>query len=402
MAEEKTSKAETLLIEAHAMGGSSGGRILVADDQPDILEALNMLLRQHGYQVSTANSPAAILAALAGGAFDALLMDLNYARDTTSGQEGIHLLAQIRAMDENLPIVVMTAWGTVELAVRAMQKGVGDFVLKPWDNQKLVETLGVQIEQGRARREAQQANASASVPESEILEARKIQEGLLPRNIPRLPGFEICGAWQPSSIVGGDYYDVLELSKTSVALCIGDVVGKGMPAALLMSNLQAAIRGVATSALEPRELCAKVGRGIRGNLAPEKFISLFYAVLDAPAKKLVYANAGHNAPILVREDGSVLRLDRGGPVFGIFSQGSCAQGEIALSAGDRLVLFTDGVTEAANSRDEEFGEERLTRLLLENRGSKAQGLQTKILETVADFCRGNFRDDVTLLVVSVD
>jgi phosphoserine phosphatase RsbU/P len=402
VAEEKTGKAETLLIEARTPGGSLTGRILVADDQSDILESLNMLLRQHAYQVSTASSPAAILTALAGGAFDALLMDLNYARDTTSGQEGLHLLAQIRAMDEDLPIVVMTAWGSVELAVEAMKKGVGDFVLKPWDNQKLVETLAAQIEKGRERRKARQTISETAIPENEILEARKIQEGLLPKNLPSLPGFEISGAWQPSRIVGGDYYDVLELGNASVGLCIGDVVGKGMPAALLMSNLQAAIRGVATGALPPHELCSKVARGIRGNLAPEKFISLFYALLDAQAGTLAYANAGHNAPILVREDGTALRLDRGGPVIGVFAESGYAQGEISLASGDRLVLFTDGVTEASNGQDEEFSEERLTRLITDHRALKAGELQARILETISGFCQGNFHDDVTLLVLSVD
>ncbi len=402
MTEEKSDKRETLLMETPTTPEAHAGRILIADDQPDILEALDMLLRQNGYQVAMANSPAAILAALGNGAFDALLMDLNYARDTTSGQEGLHLLAQIRAMDENLPIVVMTAWGTVELAVRVMQKGVGDFVLKPWDNRKLVETLGVQIEQGRARRQAQQSGASARGADSEILEARRIQEGLLPKALPRIPGFEICGTWRPSRMVGGDYYDVLELSNTSVGLCIGDVVGKGMPAALLMSNLQAALRGIATDTLPPRELCARVGRGIRVNLAPEKFISLFYALLDAPARKIAYVNAGHNSPILARSDGTILRLDRGGPVIGNFSEGSYAQEEILLRSGDRLVLFTDGITEATNERDEEFGEERLTRLVRNNRHLKAEALQTLILESVTDFCQADFRDDVTLLAVSVD
>lgn len=393
---------ESEMLESTASSPSGASKILIADDQADILIALSMLLRQHGYQVSMANSPATILAALAAGAFDALLMDLNYARDTTSGQEGLHLLGQIRAMDEDLPIVVMTAWGTVELAVKAMQQGVGDFVLKPWDNNKLVETIAAQVEHGRARRQARRNEPAPAVLETEILEARKIQEGLLPKDIPRLPGFEICGAWRPSNIVGGDYYDVLDLGRDSVALCIGDVVGKGMPAALLMSNLQAAIRGVATRSLPPRELCAKVGRGIRGNLAPEKFISLFYALLDAPAKRLAYSNAGHNAPILVHGDGSTERLGSGGPVIGNFADGSYAQEEIMLASGDRLVLYTDGVTEAADENDKEFGEERLTQLVWENRELQAQALQTRILETITDFCKGNFRDDVTLVTVSVD
>ena len=398
----KGTNLENEVREARASNVPGTGRILIADDQADILVALSMLLRQHGFQVSMANSPATILAALADGAFDALLMDLNYARDTTSGQEGLHLLGQIRAMDEDLPIVVMTAWGTVELAVKAMQQGVGDFVLKPWDNSKLVETIAAQVENGRTRRAERRNEHAPAVLETEILEARRIQEGLLPKDIPRLPGFEICGVWRPSSIVGGDYYDVLDLGRDSLALCIGDVVGKGMPAALLMSNLQAAIRGVATHSLPPHELCAKVGRGIRSNLAPEKFISLFYALLDAPAKRLAYSNAGHNSPILVHADGSTIRLESGGPVIGNYSDGSYAQGAVALNAGDRLVLFTDGVTEAANERDEEFGEERLTGLVSENRALKTQALQTRILETITDFCQGNFRDDVTLVILSVD
>jgi sigma-B regulation protein RsbU (phosphoserine phosphatase) len=378
------------------------GRILVADDQSDVLEALRMLLRQHGYQVTTANSPAAILQVLTTGAFDAVLMDLNYTRDTTSGAEGLTLLAQVHAVDEDLPVVVMTAWGTVELAVAAMHKGVGDFVLKPWDNSKLLEILRTQVAKGRERRNAQKLESQSDILQSEILEARKIQEGLLPRAIPRLPGFEISGMWQPSSIVGGDYYDIFELGESAVALCIGDVVGKGMPAALLMSNLQAAIRGVATETLQPRELCAKVNRGIRGNLAPEKFISLFYAVLDARARELTYANAGHNAPFLARRDGTLLRLDQGGPVIGVLNDGVYAQGEASLESGDRLVLFTDGVTEAANHDDEEFGEERLRSLLVENRSLGAPELQKRILSRVAEFCGGNFRDDVTLVVVSAD
>ena len=390
------------LPEAVPARDEGAGRILVADDQSDVLEALRMLLRQHGYQVTTANSPAAILRVLTSGAFDAVLMDLNYTRDTTSGAEGLTLLAQVHAVDEILPVVVMTAWGTVELAVAAMHKGVGDFVLKPWDNAKLLEILRTQVAQGRERRKAQKLESQSDILQSEILEARKIQEGLLPRAIPRLPGFEISGMWQPSSIVGGDYYDIFELDESAVALCIGDVVGKGMPAALLMSNLQAAIRGVATGTLQPRELCAKVNRGIRGNLAPEKFISLFYGVLDARARELTYANAGHNAPFLTRSDGTLFRLDQGGPVIGVLGGGVYNQGKASLESGDRLVLFTDGVTEAANRADEEFGEERLKRLLMENRSLGAPELQKKILGTVEEFCGGNFRDDVTLVVVSAD
>lgn len=136
---------ETLMEEKHQSDMLSGPRTLIADDQPDILEALRLLLKQHGYQVETAASPAAILQALEARSFDLLLMDLNYTRDTTSGQEGLDLLSRIQAVDPALPVVVMTAWGSIELAVEAMHRGVGDFVLKPWDNSRLLTILNAQI-----------------------------------------------------------------------------------------------------------------------------------------------------------------------------------------------------------------------------------------------------------------
>lgn len=390
----------TLLMDVTSKG-SRASRILIADDQADVLEALGMLLKQHGYEAVAVNSPAAILRALEAGGFDALLMDLNYTRDTTSGEEGLTLLSQIHAMDETLPVVVMTAWGTVELAVEAMHKGVGDFVLKPWDNTRLLAILRTQIEEGQARRKTRQLKSKRDILGDEILEAREIQEGLLPKEMPRLPGYEICGAWEPTRIVGGDYFDVFEVNDSMIALCIADVVGKGLPAALLMSNLQAGIRGAAGEALQPKDLCAKVNRATRANVAADKFITLFYGLLDVGGHRLIYTNAGHNPPFLVRQDGSHLRLLEGGTVIGVLRDGTYVQDEVQLCTGDRLVLFTDGVTEARSPEDEEFGEERLFGLLVENRHLGARDLQNKILGDVSDFCRGNFHDDATLIVVAV-
>ena len=117
-------------------------RVLIADDQPDVLEALRLLLKGEGYKIESAGSPAGILDALDSDEFDAVLMDLNYARDTTSGQEGLDLLSQLRSHDATLPIVVMTAWGSVEVAVEAMRRGARDFVQKPWENARLLSIVG--------------------------------------------------------------------------------------------------------------------------------------------------------------------------------------------------------------------------------------------------------------------
>src|SRR5213592_717750 len=129
--------------------------ILIADDQPDVLEALRLLLKGEGFAIEAAASPAQVLAALEAREFAAVLMDLNYARDTTSGQEGLDLLARLREIDPSLPVVVMTAWGSIELAVEAMRRGARDFIEKPWENARLLAVLRTQIELGSALRRGQ-------------------------------------------------------------------------------------------------------------------------------------------------------------------------------------------------------------------------------------------------------
>src|SRR5258706_5481103 len=136
-------------------------RVLVADDQPDVLEALRLLLKGERFQIQTAGSPAAVLAALESREFDAALIDLNYTRDTTSGKEGLDLLAKIHALDATLPVIVMTAWGTVPLAVEAMRRGARDFVQKPWENERLVTVLRTQTELARALRQTERLEAEA-------------------------------------------------------------------------------------------------------------------------------------------------------------------------------------------------------------------------------------------------
>ncbi len=142
--------------------------ILIADDQPDVLEALRFLVKGEGYVAETVNSPAAAIDAAESREFDTVLMDLNYTRDTTSGQEGLELLQRIQALDTTLPVIVMTAWGSVELAVEAMRRGARDFIQKPWDNARLSAILKTQIETGRALRKGQRLGG----PENRALCAR--------------------------------------------------------------------------------------------------------------------------------------------------------------------------------------------------------------------------------------
>jgi sigma-B regulation protein RsbU (phosphoserine phosphatase) len=371
-------------------------RVLIADDQVDLLDALRLLLKAEGIQMEAVTSPDAALAALQARAFDLLLMDLNYTGDTTSGREGIDLLSRIQALDDTLPVIVMTGWGSVGLAVEAMRRGVRDFVQKPWDNAQLVSLLRSEIEQGRERRQRTAEEAR------ELAEARRIQHKLLPAAMPQLDGYEIAASWQPAAGVGGDCFDALSFGATRLGLSIADVVGKGIPAALLMSNLQAAVRAFATEAVEPADLCGQVNRILCGHITEGRFISFFYCVLDAEEGALTYSNAGHYPPVLVRASGAVERLTAGGAVLGVVSEGAYEHGRVAIGAGDRLLMFTDGVTEARNAADEEFGEERLIALALAHRACSAPALQARLHEAVAAFTAGRFHDDATLIVVAAD
>jgi sigma-B regulation protein RsbU (phosphoserine phosphatase) len=238
--------------------------------------------------------------------------------------------------------------------------------------------------------------------EREIGEARAIQEGFLPKEIPQLAGYEIAGTWQPARTVGGDYFDFLAFGGQALGLCIGDVAGKGMPAAMLMSNLQAGVRGLASPDVPPEILCQRLNSLVCRNIASDRFITFFYAQLDGAARQLRYVNAGHNAPIVIHRDGSHERLEEGGGVLGVFQLQAYTAGTRELEAGDRVVLFTDGVTEASDPENVEYGESRLLRLLEENRGASAVELQRKILTAAGEFCRGQWHDDATLIVIAVE
>ena len=402
------SKSDTHADSTASHEVASGLRVLVADDQADVLEALRLLLKSEGYELELVNSPAALLAALSRRSFDLVLMDLNYARDTTSGREGLDLLSQIHEVDALLPIVAMTAWGSVELAVEIMREGVRDFVLKPWDNARLLRIVKTEIARGRLARKERQAQAENQAREiargaGEWQEAERTQLGFLPKEIPQIPGCEFSGAWLPVHGIGGDYFDVLQLDAESFAFCIADVAGKGIAAALLMSNLQATVRNLAAQNLQPAELTARVNRFIRTNTAPDRFITFFYAVFNASSRELVYTNAGHNAPVRISQDGAIARLGCGGQAMGISSKEAYEQESIELAEGDRLILFTDGITEAADSRDdEEFGEERLLEILRESRALNAAEIQTSVLARVAKFTGDKFQDDATLIVLAVN
>jgi phosphoserine phosphatase RsbU/P len=244
-------------------------------------------------------------------------------------------------------------------------------------------------------------NTRSQLQERELDKAREIQEGLLPKRIPQVRGLEVAGKWQPASVVGGDYFDVLKFSESKIGVCIGDVVGKGISAALLMANLQASFRAFASEAVSPGTLVGKLNEVLSNNIAPDKFVTFCYCMIDMSGNRLTYASAGHCPPILFHKSGEAVPLKEGGTPLGIFPDRKYEDVGLQLESGDRLALYTDGLTEAMNSDEQEFGERRLVDLGSRNIALSASELLTAIRKEVVSFCSGSFQDDFTLVVVAV-
>jgi sigma-B regulation protein RsbU (phosphoserine phosphatase) len=246
------------------------------------------------------------------------------------------------------------------------------------------------VERGTARLEMQA---------QELERAREIQQSLLPKEIPQLSGFEVAGAWQPASTVSGDYYDVLRLDDHRLGICIADVVGKGVSAALLMANVQAAVRAFASDSESPAQVCGKVNALLHENIATGKFVTFLYGILDGETHTFQYSNAGHLHPILV-SDGSIRMLEQGGAVLGVFPAWTYEDSMIEMKTGDRLLLFTDGITEASDANGQEFEEAGIATFAIANRTLSAKDLNSRLLAQVTAYCGAQFRDDATLLVIA--
>jgi phosphoserine phosphatase RsbU/P len=362
-------------------------RLLICDDQADVLEALRLLFKGQGWQPVAVDSPQALYQAIRGEIFDLILVDLNYARDTTSGAEGIDLLSTLEAQGNSTPVMVMTAWSSFDLAVEAMRRGACDFVQKPWDNDRLVAAVRKQAEAERRRK-------------SELEIAANVQQKLFPRKLRRFQTVDYAGQCLAAREVGGDYYDFLDIADHTLGIVLGDVSGKGVPAALLMANLQATFRNQPPGALlRPAEALRTVNSHFYESTAAERFATLFFGIYDDRTRRLRYVNCGHVAPLLLHADGALERLEATATMLGAFPVWRSRESQVSLSTGDVMVVYSDGVTEAGINLDDEFGEARLAALLHEHRNEPAAALAQSIIDAVTRFGGVTRSDDVTVVAV---
>jgi sigma-B regulation protein RsbU (phosphoserine phosphatase) len=238
---------------------------------------------------------------------------------------------------------------------------------------------------------------------AELQVAAEIQEAFLPRDIPSPAGFDLAAASLPAREVGGDFYDVFPAGDGSYALVIADVAGKGVPASLFMALSRTAVRIVSRWEKTPLRVLEGSNTIFIKDSGSTSFVTLFYAVLDERLREIRYVNAGHNPPVLRRSDGTYSVLEPTGPVIGLVDEPEYRERSVTLHRGDLLVLYTDGITEAINDREEMFSEERLRQVIDECRTLPASEMIAAILQAVESFCGDAPQfDDMTLMVLKAE
>lgn len=369
--------------------------VLVADDHEHVREALAMMLRGDGYQVWLCSSPQEAVSVAERQSFDIALLDMNYQRDSTSGLEGLGLIERLRKFDSTLPIVALTAWGNVELAVKAMTTGANDFIEKPWRNQALLEKVSLLTVRARATRSSQK------ISEFERQDAKKLQTRIVPARHVTAGDIEVYGESVPAGVVGGDYFGVWQPTNDSLHLCIADVSGKGTPGALIAAMLYASVSTLSGSGGSPDMILREVEHLLREQLSDSHYVTIMYAALDINSRTLAYVNAGHCPPYLLRADGQVETLSATRSVLGLGLQDGFEVHRMRLKPGDRLALYTDGITEAADGSAGEFGNERLVDTLLKTQSLGLKEQHLAVVDKARNHANGSFTDDATLVLASV-
>jgi serine phosphatase RsbU (regulator of sigma subunit) len=332
------------------MSELSLGRVLIVDDEVELTAALREMLAEQGYETVGFPSGRDALAALQARDFDLLLADLMMPE-----MDGITLLQAGLALDPDLVGMIMTGQGTVQTAVDAMKVGAFDYILKPFKLVALLPVLARAMEVRRLRLQARQLRVQNTALtrqlEAELARAAEVQAALLPHEVPRLPGFELAARCVPAHEVGGDFYDWQEITPGVLTLTVGDVMGKGMPAALLMASTRATIHVVArqnppAAALELAQQALEPDFEHTGG-----FVTLFHAQLHVGVKRLLYVDAGHGHVFVRRADGTVEALKRGGRPLGIRSPRRYQEAALTFQEGDALIVYSDGLLEARPETD---------------------------------------------------
>ena len=381
--------------------GDRTRKILVVDDEPDLERLMRQRMRREvrdgRYEFSFAHDGFEALECLhEDREIEMVLSDINM-----PGMDGLTLLDQIPKVDPNIRAVIVSAYGDMQNIRTAMNRGAFDFVTKPIDFNDLKVTIDKTLSHLQLLREALETRDRLVALQNELDVASRMQQSILPTVFPKIPGYQVFGQMEAAREVGGDFFDIVNLEGGRIGLTIADVSGKGVPAALFMMSSRTLMKGSAIGMPDPGDVLEEVNGLLEADNEAAMFVTLFYAVLDPESGTLQYANGGHNPPLIVHPGGSSALLPTtGGVALGVMAGLAYRQSVATLAPGDIAVLYTDGVTEAMNANDEEFGVERLQAVFEERQPDSARAVSEAIFDAVHEFA-GNTpqSDDITCLIV---
>ena len=376
-------------------------KILVVDDEPDLEPLMLQRMRRHiragRYTFVFAQNGIEALERLnEDNEIDMVLSDINMPR-----MDGLTLLEQIPKVDPNIRSVIVSAYGDMKNIRTAMNRGAFDFVTKPLDFADLQITIDRTLSHMTEWREALSSRDKLVALQNELNVASQIQQSILPTDFPRGTDFEIYASMEPARNVGGDFFDVLTLDAGLVGVAIADVSDKGVPAALFMMSSRTLLKGSAIGMGEPGQVLGEVNDLLHEDNDTGMFVTILYAVYGSSTGEFTYANGGHNSPLIVHPDGSSSLLPlTGGIALGVVPDIPYQQQSINLAPGDLIFLYTDGVTEAMNAQEEEFGVERLQEVFATNPPRDPKEANEAVFKAVSDFAGDTPQsDDITCLAI---
>ncbi len=376
-------------------------KILVVDDEPDLeplmLQRMRRFIRTGVYEFVFARDGVEALEALdMDQSIDMVLSDINMPK-----MDGLTLLEKIPGVAPDIRAVIISAYGDMKNIRIAMNRGAFDFVTKPVDFDDLKFTIDRTLQHIREWKDALSDRDKLVVLQNELNVASMMQQSILPNKFARSDDYELFGTMQPARNVGGDFFDVIGLSDGKVGLAIADVSGKGVPAALFMMSSRTLLKGAALRADGPGEALTEVNDILNEDNDACMFVTMIYAVYDPATGELTYADGGHDPPLVVHADGRTTQLPvTDGLALGVLPGFDFLQDSYRLSRGDTVVLYTDGVTEAINSEEEQLGLSRLRRTFELNPPTSAEDAGKRVMELVNEFAGDVPQfDDTTCLVL---
>ena len=375
-------------------------KVLVVDDEPDLepllLQRMRRAIRSGRYEFVFAHNGLDALDKLNQHEdIDMVLSDINMPQ-----MDGLTLLEQIPKVDPDIRCVIVSAYGDMDNIRTAMNRGAFDFVTKPIDFRDLRVTIDRTLSHIEEWKAALQSRDQLVALQNELDVATTIQQSILPAEFPCTDQYSVFGSMESARNVGGDFYDVIPLEDGHVGLAIADVSDKGVPAALFMMSTRTLLKGTAISLREPGDVLTTVNDLLLEGNETAMFVTLLYAVFDPATGRLTYANGGHNPPLIVHADGtSTLLPQTGGIMLGVMGDFPFGQSTVTLERGETLVLYTDGVTEAMNEEEEEFGVDRLLHIFNSHTGDPKAATEA-IFAAVHQFAGdAQQSDDITCLTI---